>query len=299
MLHSRAVEGIERLTASASIDLPAYREGVARFETLVSSSTPNLDEEHLLSWLSDSELTPLFELLAGGVPRVEQTLRQEFRRRRDPRTPNPQDHPLSDWLRIYLLSRIDSLWWDTAPRFATDGDVVTSPDLADAEKLRRSGRAHFSYHLLPHSLSGRARDWAHRKLLPGRWPRTAGLRLPRGRPEMVAYINRLALDFKRLAPPRTPRLWVTSMVRSTQDQDELRALGYAAFEPSAHSAGYAFDVEVEWFRRFGADSALRALILGHQHEGAISAIDEGQVWHVCMSPRGVADIGRSGVSEGL
>lgn len=290
---------LEQVPAGTPIDLTAYREAVARFEKQVACAPPNLDERHLLSWVSMAELSRLFSLLEGGVPHVQQTLIQELQRHRDRGTPSPQGHLLSDWLRIYLLSRIDSLWWDAAPQFATDEDIVTSTDLADADKLRRSGRLHFTYHLLPHSLPGRARDWARRKLLPGRRPRTAGLRLPRGRPEMLAYMNRLALDFKRLAPAHTPPLWVTSMVRSTQDQTELRTLGYAAFVPSAHSAGYAFDVEVEWFRRFGADSALRMLILGHQRDGAINAIDEGQIWHVCMSPEGVAEIERSGAPVGL
>lgn len=270
-----------------------------RFEHEVASSASDLQARHILSWLSDPELSRLFVLLPGGVSHVERTLIGEFDRYHNQRQTSLPPHRLSDWLRIYLLSRIDSLWWDAAPQFQTDQDIVRSQDLADAGELRRLGHAHFTYHLLPSGLPGRARDWAHRKLLPGRRPRTAGLRLPRGRPEMLSYMNDLAVHFKRLAPARTPPLWVTSMVRSAEDQSELRALGYAAFVPSAHSTGYAFDVEVEWYRQFRADAAIRELILDHQRQGTINAIDEGQVWHVCMSPDAVAAIRRADASRGL
>ncbi len=289
----------EPVSESSPIDLTAYREAVARFEQQVALSPPDHQEQCVLSGLSDPGLSRLLSLLPGGAPQVEQTLIDELQRYHDQKQSSLPAHPVSDWLRIYLLSRIDSLWWDAAPQFQTDDDIVHSTDLADADELRRSGRVHFTYHLLPGSLPGRARDWASRKVFPWRRPRTAGLRLPRGRPEMVAYMNELALEFKRLAPARTPPLWVTSMVRSAQDQSELRTLGYAAFVPSAHSSGYAFDVEVEWYRRFRADAAMRALLVGHQRDGTINAIDEGQVWHICMSPHAVAAIRRSGAARGL
>ena len=88
-------------------------------------------------------------------------------------------------------------------------------------------------------------------------------------------------------------MWVTSMLRSVQEQEELRNLGYPAFNSSSHATGYAFDVEVHWFERFGADSTLKALLLDYERAGAINAIDEGQVWHVCMSPDAVAQARRS------
>jgi hypothetical protein len=61
-------------------------------------------------------------------------------------------------------------------------------------------------------------------------------------------------------------------------------LGYAAVIPSAHCAGYAMDVEMRWFRRFGADEILAAALLQRQDEGDVNVIDEGQAWHVCVSP---------------
>ncbi len=97
-------------------------------------------------------------------------------------------------------------------------------------------------------------------------------------------LNQLATEFAALAPAGTPPLWVTSLARSVEHQHHLRALGYSAALPSAHCAGYAADVEMAWFRRFGADSVLRGLLLDLQQAGDINVIDEGQAWHVCLSP---------------
>jgi hypothetical protein len=44
------------------------------------------------------------------------------------------------------------------------------------------------------------------------------------------------------------------------------------------------DVEMRWFRRFDADEILAATLLARQDEGHVNVIDEGQAWHVCVSP---------------
>ena len=113
---------------------------------------------------------------------------------------------------------------------------------------------------------------------------TAGLWLARARPQAVALLNQIAVTFAELAPAGTPPLWVTSLARSVEHQRRLRALGYAALLPSSHCAGYAADVEMSWFRRFGAHRALQEVLLDWQRRGDISVIDEGQAWHVCLRP---------------
>jgi hypothetical protein len=123
-----------------------------------------------------------------------------------------------------------------------------------------------------------------RRTWPGRQPHTSGLLFTRARPESVVLLNQLARDFASQAPPDTPALWVTSLVRSVQHQHRLRALGYVAVIPSAHCAGYAMDVEMRWFRRFDADGVLAAALLDRQDNGDVNVIDEGQAWHVCVSP---------------
>ena len=48
------------------------------------------------------------------------------------------------------------------------------------------------------------------------------------------------------------------------------------------------DVEMSWFRRFGAAGVLEGLLLERQQAGEVNAIDEGQTWHLCLSPAAVA-----------
>jgi hypothetical protein len=110
------------------------------------------------------------------------------------------------------------------------------------------------------------------------------------RPEAVALINQLAFEFAAAAKPGTPPLWVTSTVRSVEHQRHLSELGYSALLPSAHCAGYATDLELRWFERFGESHTLAAVLLEHQSRGEINVIDEGQAWHVCINPETIDDL---------
>lgn len=187
-------------------------------------------------------------------------------------------------IRIYLFAQIDAMWWGQLPMYATDGAVLGSADLVDLEPLRRDGLLAFRYRRQAEALLTRAARSAERRALPDRTPRTAGLRFTRTRPEAVVLLNQLSAAFAAAAPPGTPPLWVTSLVRSVAHQRHLRRLGYSAMLPSAHCAGYAMDIEISWFRRFDAHRALQGLLLDRQSAGDINVIDEGQAWHVCVSP---------------
>jgi hypothetical protein len=44
------------------------------------------------------------------------------------------------------------------------------------------------------------------------------------------------------------------------------------------------DMEMTWFRRFGAHTSLKGLLLEQQRAGQVNVIDEGQAWHMCLSP---------------
>jgi hypothetical protein len=114
----------------------------------------------------------------------------------------------------------------------------------------------------------------------------------------VLLLNQLAAGLAAETGPRTPALWVTSLARSIEHQRRLRALGYAASLPSAHCVGYAIDIEMAWFGQFGARPALEALLLGRQQAGQVNVIDEGQAWHVCLSPEAAGDLLASAAQGG-
>jgi hypothetical protein len=204
---------------------------------------------------------------------------------------------MSAIIRIYLLAQIDALWWGDAPDYASDEDLLTARDLVDLDELRRSGQLGFRYRHQAQTKAARALRAAERRAWPDRVPRTAGLKFSRARPEAVALLNQLAVSFAATCPPKTPPLWVTSMARSVAHQHRLRELGYAAVLPSAHCSGYATDVEILWYRRCGADGVLRSLLLERQAAGEVNVIDEGQAWHVCISPVAVAGLRRAFEAE--
>jgi hypothetical protein len=191
---------------------------------------------------------------------------------------------LAAMIRITLQTQIDVLWWGHVPPYKSDADILTAPELLDLDLLRRDGKVAFRYRRQATTLLTRAVRTAERAAVPGHAPATAGLRFPCARAELVVLLNRIAADFARLAPPDTPPLWVTSVARSVAYQRELRSLGYAALLPSAHCVGYAADLEMSWFAQFEADHVLQAVLLGHQRDGDVNVIDEGQAWHVCVRP---------------
>lgn len=191
---------------------------------------------------------------------------------------------LPTFIRILLLSQIESVWWRGAIPFTFEADVHGSAELVDLAALKSAKVLQFQYRAQPAGLLGRARDWGRHKLLPGLRPRLAGLRFTCSRPVVVAVANQIALDFAAAVPRRTPRIWVTSMVRSVEHQYRLRSLGYAAVLPSAHCAGYACDLESRWFRQFDPHNVLARLLQERQEAGQLNVIDEGGTWHLCVSP---------------
>lgn len=261
-------------------DLDAYRHAVA--ELLVDlrhqSGSPAL---HALDRLEEPRLAAVLGAVPGGLDWVRSELLAEAATFRPDSPSSAKDHHA--FVRIFLLSQIDTLWWAEAPEFATDEDVATSPELVDLEPLRQAGRLKFDYRRQTDAWTGRLRNGLRRRLAPNRSPHTSGVRFTRVRPELAALINDVASEFAVVAPD-APRLWVTSMTRSVDHQLHLRTLGYSALLPSAHCNGYAVDVEMAWFGRFGAAGALATVLLELQQRGMVNVIDEGQAWHVCLDP---------------
>jgi len=187
-------------------------------------------------------------------------------------------------LRILLLSQIDVVWWGAIEPYRNDSDVLRAPALVDIAGLHREGRLGFRYRMQPTNLPTRLARAALRRTWPGLRPDTAGLRLARARPQLVTVLNRIAARFEARAPAATPPLWVTSLARSVEHQLRLASLGYPVMLPSAHCVGYAADVEMAWYRRFGAADALAGLLRELRAAGEVNVVDEGQVWHVCLHP---------------
>jgi len=269
-------------------DLARYRDAVADLLIEIAGHTGPEDlpkaERVLTERLAEAEFAAVLAASPEGRSAAVDRLLREVRRYQPLARNCAAD--LTAHIRIHLLALIDVMWWGSTRAFVTDSDLLHSADLVDLETLRRHGELHFRYRRQARTLPSRAVRAADRRLRPDRTPRTAGLRFPRTRREAVPLLNQLAADFAAAAPG-TPPLWVTSLARSIEQQRRLRALGYTATLPSAHCVGYAMDIEMAWFRRFGAGGALEGLLLERQQAGEVNAIDEGQTWHLCLNPAAV------------
>jgi Family of unknown function (DUF5715) len=285
-----------RLEASGSVaqiasilpnsQLRTYRAAVDDFvneaSRRVEPSGLLASERFVAERLGQPEFASVLSCLDGGVDAVAARLMGETR--------NHQPHVRSSagglpaFVRVFLLSQIDSVWWTGTAPFVSDADVLSSTELVDLAPLRSARMLRFQYRAQSAGLPRRARDWAQRQALPTVRPHTAGLRFTRSRPATIAVVNQIAREIAAVLPPHTPRIWVTSLVRSVQHQHRLRSLGYAAVLPSSHCVGYACDVEMQWFRRFDQDNLLARLLLERQEAGQLNVIDEGQVWHLCVNP---------------
>ena len=267
-------------------DLAAYRGAVADVLAELAALGPRANaaaaERILVRRLAEPEFAMIFSATMPGPQAVMQRVLREVRTYRQSARSSACN--LTAMIRIALLSQIELLWWGHLPPYRDDADVLRSGELLDLEALRSGGMLLFRYRRQSVTLVGRAVRSAERFAAPGRAPRTAGLRFACARPELVVLLNQIAAEFARLAPPGTPRLWVTSLTRSVEHQRHLRSLGYAALLPSTHCVGFAADIEMAWFRQFQADDVLQDLLLEHQRAGDINVIDEGQAWHVCARP---------------
>jgi hypothetical protein len=295
---TRNIQAIHDPTRSGP-DLAAYRAAVADLLAEIAAGGGAGDavraERVIAQRIAGPELAAVLSATPNGMGGAADRLLREVRDYRPSARSSAGD--LAAHIRIHLYAQIEIMWWGRSSCYRTDADLRGCADLVDLEALRRSGQLRFRYRRQARAFLVRAARAAERRAWPDRVPRTAGLRCARARPEVVALLNQLSSEFAATAPSGTPALWVTSLARSVEHQHRLRALGYAASLPSSHCVGYAMDVEMTWFRRFGADDALKTLLLGHQRAGDCNVIDEGQAWHVCIAPAAAArlrDHGRAG-----
>jgi hypothetical protein len=269
--------------------LAAYRQAVntLHHELVVDRALAEADvTARVVAIVGDQLDSPPFaavlDRVAGGVGAVRDTLVSEVSRFRPGSPSSASDRP--SVVRIFLLSQIDTVWWGDQVPFESSEDIDTSTELVALGALERRRLLGFRYKLQPRGVPGRVRDRLVRSLLPGHQPHTSGLSHDLVRPEGVALLNTVARSFAASAPPGTPPLWLTSALRSVDQQQRLRDLGYSAVLPSAHCVGFAFDVAMRWFARFDASGALADALLELQDAGVVNVIDEGQAWHVCLSP---------------
>lgn len=282
----RAPADLSRRFPDGEPDLDAYRAAVAdllvEVGALAGAASTVARQVLIDQRLREPAIAAVLEATPAGLVGARETLLLEMARYQPSERSSAAD--LTALARIYLLSRIDVMWWRDAPPYRTDEQVNQSTDLVDLEWLRRRDLLRFHYQGQPATIFERGMRALRRRIRPCAAPQTAGLLFCRSRREMVALLNDIAREFTAHAPAGTPPLWVTSLVRSAEHQYRLRRLGYAAMVPSGHCFGWAADVEMTWFDRFEARDILAELLLARQRAGEVNVVDEGQAWHLCLAP---------------
>ncbi|MDG4797286.1 hypothetical protein [Micromonospora sp. WMMD1082] len=295
----RAVSRLPRSVPAAVPDLDAYRDAVAELlvevSALVGASSTKARQVLIDQRLREPAIATVLDATSQGLIGARETLLLEMARYQPNERSSAGD--LTALVRIYLLSRIDVMWWRDASTFLTDTEVHRSAELIDLEWLRRRDLLRFRYTEQPRTIVGRGVRALRRRVLPDATPRTAGLLFRQARREVVALLNDLGREFTAATPAGTPPLWVTSLVRSAEHQYRLRRLGYAAMVPSGHCLGWAADVEMAWYGRFGVRDVLAGLLLKRQEAGEINVVDEGQAWHICLAPSATPRLRRAYEAE--
>jgi len=272
--------------------LGPFRAAVSDLVTEVAQAAPNdaKSVERILSKrLDQDDFAAVLEATPDGRNVTVAKLLFEVRNY-EPTTQNATS-TLASLVRIFMLAQIEAVWWGRTHSYQNDGDIRDAAELVDLDEVAENEQLRFCYRHQAMTLVARAARSAERRALPGRSPRTAGLWLPKARPQLVAWLNDVADEFEQIAPDRTPPLWVTSVARSVEHQLHLKSLGYIALLPSSHCVGYAADIEMKWYRRFHAHRILRGLLLDRQRAGEVNVIDEGQAWHVCLRPDAISGLG--------
>lgn len=275
-------------TAGSDVDLGKYAATLAVYQPEIKNS---LDFEAALAHASDflSNVACLFdkdiakpfydqvEYLWAAFPPHLKTLAK-----------------YQELIEVLLGQAVDFNWYAGWPQHRTALDVENDESLYSFSRSGPDFDVRFTYvqyygHALmriPNSLRLR-----YRRLInhPGKY--TQGLTTTRCKKAMVGFINQLSVEAARQnGSGESFRVLVNSILRTVEHQNSLANIGYVAPRHSAHLAGYAVDVEQQWYQEH--DQQVHCVIeglLGKLYEKqVINLFQEGTHWHVCLNPNHIA-----------
>ena len=205
--------------------------------------------------MAEPEFAAVLSATHSGMPEATERLLLEVRNY--PPRAGGSAVGLTAMIRIYLLAQIDAMWWGHLPALVTDRDVLSSADLVDLEPLRRRRLLGFPVPP-PATKSGRAGPRARQS--GGCGPAGPRVQLACGSPvpgpRRWLCSTRCRQRLPRSARPARRRCGSPAWHGASSTSTVCAALGYTATLPSSHCVGYAVDIEMSWFRRFGAHRGL-------------------------------------------
>ena len=274
-------------TAScAGPDLARYRDAVADLLIEIASHTGPEDlakaEKVLTERLADAEFAPVLAASPEGCPAAVDRLLREVRHYQPDARNCAAD--LTAHIRIHLFALIDVMWWGSTRAFVTDSDLLHSAELADLEPLRRRGELHFRYRRQARTLPLRAVRAADRRLRPGPHPAHRGPALRPG-PAGSGHPAQPAGRRLRRAPRRRhPRCGSPAWPGASSTSAGCARSGTRPPCPARTASATRWTSRCPGSAGSARAGVLEGLLLERQRAGEVNAIDEGQTWHLCLSP---------------
>jgi hypothetical protein len=187
----------------------------------------------------------------------------------------------------YLLASIEYEWYGQTLLYTDSILMNGTHDLIDL-RLLPEGQAKFKFVETKKGVFSRFEN-AYRvrrdKIINAPSKNTIGMRTPFLKNELFLFLN----DFVGIISQRLGSrlsLQVNSLLRTIEHQKQLNAIGYSLSAFSAHSTGFAADIERAWYLENNklVYETINDELMRLQRSEAINLIDEGSVWHVSLNP---------------
>lgn len=193
-------------------------------------------------------------------------------------------------IEVLLGQAVDFYWYAEYSRYYSDKDVTNDETLYSFRRFNEDFDVKFMYvqyhgHIfmrVPNSLRLRYRRLVNH---PGKY--TQGLTTTRCKKAMLGLINQISEDIVSEIRSEKPfKVLINSILRTVKYQNSLAKLGYVAPRHSGHLAGYAVDMEKQWYEEHNkqAHAAMRKILHDLFDKGVINLIEEGTHWHLCLNP---------------
>lgn len=196
-------------------------------------------------------------------------------------------------LSIYLLQYIEYFWYKDFTVFENMEELFQDASIYKLDSLRKKYQLLFQYRHLKTGLLSRSQNGVRKRIdIIRRNPagNTIGMQTGYSRVEIMVLINEINANIST-AYGKQIKLQVNSILRTSENQQNLINIGYNATFFSSHCVGYAIDVERKWYalndRRLF--KIIRNCLSIYHEKEIINLIDEGVVWHVCLNPKHIKE----------
>ncbi len=195
---------------------------------------------------------------------------------------------LKSKLLIYLLQHIEYFWYKDFTIIENTEEVLQATPIYKLDTLRKKYQILFQYRHFKKGLLSRSQNGLRKRIdIMRKNPagNTIGMQTGYCRIEIMALLNEINENIS-MAYGKQIKLQVNSILRTLENQQQLINIGYNATSFSSHCLGYAVDIERKWYAINNKKlfRIIKSCLEEYHQKGLINLINEGIVWHICLSP---------------